>query len=378
MKLLIISHAYSAPENRKKATLISEKVETFLIFPRNWRTKHGEELENKESVSRNLSLFPIDTYGSGDGGRYVYCPIPLLLKILKAKPDVLLLEEEPFSFVSFEIVVIERLLKLLRLLNRKATLCFFTWENLVFPLGFIRSFVERTVFLASDKGICGNKEAEMRIRKRRFLGDTLVLPQFGVDLDLFKKIVAIEKNELKEKLNIKKKVVGYVGRFVPEKGIKTLIKAISLLPKDYILLLVSTSKSLPEEYQKFADDLNISDRVRIASGIPHKDLYRYYGIMDVLVLPSETTETWKEQFGRVLIEAMACGTPVVGSSSGAIPEVISEAGLIFSEGDAVDLSEKIKEANRNSAEFSRAGVRRVNEKYSLSEVVTRLLDFLTS
>jgi len=61
-------------------------------------------------------------------------------------------------------------------------------------------------------------------------------------------------------------------------------------------------------------------------------------MFDVLVLPSRTTRSWKEQFGRVLIEAMACETPVVGSSSGEIPKVIGDAGLIFPEGDVVTLA----------------------------------------
>ena len=51
--------------------------------------------------------------------------------------------------------------------------------------------------------------------------------------------------------------------------------------------------------------------------------------LHALVLPSRTTPRWKEQFGRVLIEAMACGVPPVGSDSGEIPHVIDDAGLVF-------------------------------------------------
>jgi glycosyltransferase involved in cell wall biosynthesis len=64
--------------------------------------------------------------------------------------------------------------------------------------------------------------------------------------------------------------------------------------------------------------------------------------MDVLVLASLTGTAWKEQFGHVLIEAMACGVPVVGSDSGAISEVIGEAGLITREGDSASLAETLK------------------------------------
>ena len=63
----------------------------------------------------------------------------------------------------------------------------------------------------------------------------------------------------------------------------------------------------------------------------------YYQVMDTLVLPSRTTRTWKEQFGRVLAEAMACGVLVIGSDSGAIPEVIGNAGIIFREGNVEEL-----------------------------------------
>ena len=63
--------------------------------------------------------------------------------------------------------------------------------------------------------------------------------------------------------------------------------------------------------------------------------------LHVLILPSLTTASWKEQFGRVLIEAGACGVAVIGSSSGAIPEVVGDAGLIFSEGDVATFTEQI-------------------------------------
>ena len=63
--------------------------------------------------------------------------------------------------------------------------------------------------------------------------------------------------------------------------------------------------------------------------MPLNDVPRHLRALDALVLPSESTPLWKEQFGHVLIEAMACGVPVVGSDSGAIPEVIGEAGLLF-------------------------------------------------
>src|SRR5207245_3300012 len=83
-------------------------------------------------------------------------------------------------------------------------------------------------------------------------------------------------------------------------------------------------------------------RLELQEGVPHHEVPRYLERMTALVLPSLTTPTWKEQFGHVLIEAMACGVPVIGSDSGAIPEVIGDAGLVVPEGDVAGLAEALR------------------------------------
>jgi len=88
--------------------------------------------------------------------------------------------------------------------------------------------------------------------------------------------------------------------------------------------------------------LGILERIRVIDTIPSSQVPDYLNCMDCLVLPSRTTRKWKEQFGRVLIEAMSCEVAVIGSDSGEIPNVIGDCGLIFKEGDVEDLSSKIK------------------------------------
>ena len=93
--------------------------------------------------------------------------------------------------------------------------------------------------------------------------------------------------------------------------------------------------------------------------------------MDVLVLPSLTTPGWVEFFGRVLVEAMACEVPIIGSSSGEIPNVIGDAGLIFHEGDADDLKDKLLLLARNESlksELAALGKKRAIEKYSWEQI----------
>jgi glycosyltransferase involved in cell wall biosynthesis len=105
---------------------------------------------------------------------------------------------------------------------------------------------------------------------------------------------------------------------------------------------------------------------------------RYLNAMDLLVAPSLTTPSWKEQFGRMLIEAFACGVPVVGSDSGEIPFVIDEAGVVVREGQTQDWAEAIEALLTDPArraELARAGLERCREKYSNEVVARGYLDF---
>ena len=104
-------------------------------------------------------------------------------------------------------------------------------------------------------------------------------------------------------------------------------------------------------------------------------------ILNVLVLPSQTTPRWKEQFGRVLIEAGACGIPVVGSNSGAIPEVIGDAGLVFPEGDSESLANCLLQLIENPTlckQFGEIGRKRALEKFSWQEVANQMREIYLS
>jgi glycosyltransferase involved in cell wall biosynthesis len=100
--------------------------------------------------------------------------------------------------------------------------------------------------------------------------------------------------------------------------------------------------------------------------------------IDTLVLPSRTTSVWKEQFGRVLTEAMACRVPVIGSDSGAIPEVIGDAGLIFTEGDAVALADCLRQLidfPDLRRDLAQRGYMRVMTNYTQEHIAQQTTDF---
>ncbi|NEQ32121.1 MAG: glycosyltransferase family 4 protein, partial [Leptolyngbya sp. SIO4C5] len=184
------------------------------------------------------------------------------------------------------------------------------------------------------------------LRQRGYDGPMQVMPQLGVDQQLFQ---PQPQPELAQSLGINPEefVIGFVGRFVTEKGLLTLLQAVTMLGDRPWKLLLLGRGPLQETLQEKAEQAGIGDRLIWLESVPHDAVPHYINLMQTLVLPSETTYQfktltaagWKEQFGHVLIEAMACRVPVIGSDSGEIPHVIGEAGLIFPEGKAAALAD---------------------------------------
>ena len=159
-------------------------------------------------------------------------------------------------------------------------------------------------------------------------------------------------------------VVGYLGRLVPQKGLLDLIEALPLLPAHMRVRLIGDGVQ-KQLLRARAAELGVSDRLELVAWT--NDVPGELRRLDALVLPSHTTRGWKEQFGRVLIEAMSCGVPVVGSSSGEIPNVIGDAGLIYPEGDVPALAAalgRLADQPALYASLARRGRDRVLERYT--------------
>ena len=170
-------------------------------------------------------------------------------------------------------------------------------------------------------------------------------------------------------------VIGYVGRILRMKGLNTLIEAIARLEMNCKILLVGRGEFRPE-LEKLADQLAMSERIMWIDGVPPEDVPRYINCMDALVLPSRTTPDWVEFFGRVLVEAMACQVPVIGSDSGEIPNVIGNAGLTFPEGKADLLADQIQMIAQDLAlrlDLIQLGLERVKE-FSWETIAQRTLE----
>jgi len=260
-------------------------------------------------------------------------PFCFLFNFLKFKPDKILFLDEAFSPNLFIASVFSKIFK--------KDLYFYGFENVYKEFSLIKKIAIAFIKKFLKYGFVCNKEAPEVFKRYKFYPKVKKL-WWGVDIENFKKEILLEEiKNLKQKLGIREnqKVIGYVGRFIEEKGIKDLVKAFRLINPGSVLIFIGDG---PEK--KYLEEIkdNIDKKIIVLPPQPHKILLKYYKIMDVLVLPSKTTKFWKEQYGRVLIEAMANGISIVGSDSGSIPEVIGDVGSIFPEGDILRLKEAIE------------------------------------
>jgi glycosyltransferase involved in cell wall biosynthesis len=219
--------------------------------------------------------------------------------------------------------------------------------------------------------MAGNLEVEDILRRKGFNKPLVVCPQFGVDPQIFKPTAPPNQFTRSGVFTI-----GYFGRLVPEKGLHLILEAGAKLKGDWRVIFVGKGDR-QAELQALAERLNIGDKIEFIPTINSVDVPAYMSGLDVLVLPSLTRPNWKEQFGRVLIEAMACEVPVVGSNSGEIPNVIGEAGLIFPEGDAEALAKALQQLLDDTGlrqELAMKGLARVSEHFTQTQIAKKHLE----
>lgn len=281
------------------------------------------------------------------------------------QPDVIHAEEEPDSLAALQLALARALFA------PRAKLVLHTWQNIHRRRAPHVEAVLAATLRAADAVLCANTDAQAILRQRGYTRPTPLIPAVGVDTEVFAPAPRPAHPGL---------VLGFLGRLTPEKGLVTLFTALAGLPPEITLRVVGDGPQ-KADLLALAAQLNLQARMTFVPPRPPADLPAEYAQLDALVLPSLTTPVWKEQLGRVLLEAMACRVPVIGSSSGAIPEVIGEAGLIFPEGDAPALAAHIAELHRSPtrhAELAEHGYQRAHTHYSQARLAERTAAFYTT
>lgn len=327
MRLILVSHTYFPTRYRGKLRYLAKlpNTEVHLAAIPAMRTAQGSVLRYEASTDDTFPQHMLTSLITSHNVLRVYSLKQLRDLVLAVQPHIVHIEVEPHALALFEVLLLREWTR------QRFKVIFFSWENIFRPIAFPLTTIQRFNLARADAAMVGNSEAREVLARRGFSGPIRVVPQVGIDASF---CVGAAPASNWSYLRRRGPVIGYVGRVVEEKGVADLHAAFAALPADLgAQLMLVGDGALRKPLEQRVRDRGLEQRVFFAGSIPFRDVPSHLKCMDVLVLPSRTTAKWKEQFGHVLIEAMASGVPVVGSNSGAIPEVIGDAGIVFPEGD---------------------------------------------
>ena len=357
----------------KLSSLIGRKYKIIVLAPHHFGAKKKELMENLE-VNRFSYFFPKKyqkvAYGAGI--------------LTNVNSSFLAKLQVPF-FLNSEIKAAKRIIK-----NNDIKLLHAHW---MVPSGFIGVLLKKKFNIPLIVTVHGSDLFPLKNKFFRHLQKTIVenadvvtissetarkelisrFPKIknkviritmGIDTSIFRQRNV--KNRFVEYKN--NKIILFVGRLNEQKGVEYLIKAIQKVKniENSIKLLVIGGGDYKIKLKGIVDELGLKDYVEFLGPKAQKEIVDYYNLADVFVLPSVTSKIGTEALGLVLVEAMSCGTCVIGSSSGGIKEVISDGnnGLIFKEKDSDDIFEKIirvlkdkklnKKLRKNGIQYARA------------------------
>lgn len=370
-RLLTIGHSYVVALNRRLAHEMaragSGEWDVTAVAP----PRYAGDL-------RDITLERVD----GEACRVAAIPVRLdsvpqlmfyggeLRELLRQRWDVIHCWEEPYVAAGFQAA---------RHAPADARFVFATFQNVAksYPPPF--SWFERSVVSRADGWIAFGETVHQTHTTRRGYASrpSRVIPP-GVDVERFTPDAA-SRSRVRSRFGWDDSVpvVGFLGRFVAAKGIELLMDVLPRLQAPWRALFVGNG---PERMRIEQLASSQPGRVAIATDVGHDDVPAYLNAMDVLCAPSQTTPTWREQFGRMSIEAMACGVPVIGSDSGEIPHVVGDGGVVVPERDRHRWRAAIDDLLADPGgreELALAGRTRAATHFAWPVVARRHLEFFT-
>ena len=371
--LLVVSHPAVVNVNQEVyRELVGRGWDVTIVLPSRWRHEYSQAMVEPETLTgMEDALRPTPVLMAGHPQRHVYLANCRAL-CRRARPDVAFIEAEAFSLsagqwsfalsrlgVPFGVQCAENIDRDLPLPVR------WSRSRVLRNAAFVAARSDSAARLARAWGAAGEVDLaphavpawELAAAPERASAPPAASPRASTD---------------------NRFTVGYAGRLVESKGLIDLLAAVRRLQAPVEMLLIGNGELRAQlEHQPIP-----GSRVRVLDGLAHQEMAAGYAQLDVLVLPSHTTPTWKEQFGRVIVEALWCGVPVIGSDSGEIPWLIglTEGGLVFAEGDSEALAlqlARLRAEPELRRQLAARGRRTVERLFSVSGATDPLEGLLT-
>lgn len=360
MRAVVVSHLYADPANRAKLRALGDLgVGLTAAVPDRWISGDGASRETlgNDDAGVKVSAIPVRGRDSEPAGLSWNAKV-LRGVIADFQPDLVHIEEEPWSQAA------ALGLRLARRLNIPSVLT--TAESL--PRSYaIGERLRRDRSLRTATGVIGTNHLALALAtKRRPTAPRLSLPIFGVTAP------PPAPREPHPGL-----AIGFLGRLVPERGLDLLFRACVGLAGEWTLTVIGTGPS-QEELENLAQRLGIAARISWLGPLPRQSVEEIWPRLDCVVLPSRTTETWVMTVGSAALNAMARGVAVVGTDSGALAELVGDAGRVVPEEDVPALTATLQELYADRSECERlgaAGRRRILEEFSDRAIAAKLLTF---
>lgn len=320
-KILAIGHSFILAQNRDVFRHINStfNIEVHIVAPEFVLSGLGRVEVEPEPEGSGIKLFVVKTYIPQRVHFFYYNLFDLQELLKKENYDAVYIWEEPYIVSGFSTALLCQLYKV--------PYFFFGCQNILkkypFPISFLESQVQKK---AACTFACGKVVQQVMVQKQ--YSQVEYLP-FFVNQSRFSPLKAQDKLKQRELLGLQNQLtIGFMGRFVEEKGLRLFTEiADAVLAKNECNIIIIGSGPLQNEIQNWQK--NKSNCVVVS--LKHHEVPAVLAAIDVLLCPSQTRLNWKEQFGRMIVEAFASGVVVMGSDSGEIPYVIGDAGVVLPE-----------------------------------------------
>lgn len=361
IRVLAVDHTVGVAPFRKKFEAIAkhDDIELTVLAPAVWMENYRAIVPPAEGDGYAIRTGRVVFPGYNNRAFFV---TGLAEAIRAVQPHIIDLYEEAFSLFLLQGAF------LARALAPDAKIIFHSSDSLSrnnrYPYrpSWMYAAIQRRTHRVASYAFTINEIAGEILREKGYAGP-ITRVFHGVDEDEFR---PMDASALRGELGLTGPVVGYVGRLTYKKGVDVLVRAVAGLPDPPELVIIGDGEE-KQNLERLARESGIGSRTRFITGVTHERVPLYLNAFDVMVLPSIKSAKFNEPFGRVLVEAMACGVPVIGTTCGSMRLVLGDAGWIVPDNDVDALRSELGRLLADEPlrdELARAGRQRVLDLYT--------------